>query len=224
MDIQNNLFSAIRTLKDAMALVGGCSNPKKMPGLSYGLPTDECHTGMKLKVIPNTVCYGCYADKGHYKQYEIAIKKAQYRRLESISNPLWIKAMIYILNHSKSILDTGVFRWHDSGDIQSPDHLHKIIQIARRTPHIKHWLPTKEARDVRNYPGPVPRNLVIRLSGTFVDGPPPKYRHTSVATTDVDKVTCFASLPKNHPNKQKGCQSCRKCWDAAIKNVAYFKH
>ena len=58
MDIQNNLFSAIRTLKDAMALVGGCSNPKKMPGLSYGLPTDMCNTGMKLKVIPNTVCYG----------------------------------------------------------------------------------------------------------------------------------------------------------------------
>ena len=219
MDVQNNLFSAIRTLKDAMALVGGCSNPKKMPGLSYGLPTDECHTGMKLKVIPNTVCYGCYADKGHYKQYKIAVKKAQYRRLESISNPLWIKAMIYILNHSKSILDTGVFRWHDSGDIQSVEHLDKIVRIAIATPDVKHWLPTKESNWIQKYANPIPKNLVIRLSGSFVDGKEPiSWSHTSTVVTDEDKATCRAFENGGE------CGDCRQCWDDTVKNVSYFNH
>ena len=219
MDIQNNLFSAIRTLKDAMALVGGCSKPKKMPGLSYGLPTDMCNTGMKLKVIPNTVCYGCYADKGHYKQYEVAIKKAQYRRLESISNPRWIEAMIYILNHQKSIVDTGVFRWHDSGDIQSVEHLDKIVQIAIATPHVKHWLPTKESNWIQKYANPIPKNLVIRLSGTFVDGKAPTtYPNTSTVVTNEDDATCRAF------ENDGECGECRQCWDFSVKNVSYHKH
>ena len=228
MNIINNL-NPILTLKQALDIIGGMSFTRKMEVPSTGLAIKYCRTGKKLRVLVDkkgrkTVCADCYAGKGAYIQYEYNVAPAQERRLKAIDHPRWVDAFVYILTHQKQILKHKAFRWHDSGDIQSPDHLHKIIQIARRTPHIKHWLPTKEARDVRNYPGPVPRNLVIRLSGTFVDGPPPKYRHTSVATTDVDKVTCFASLPKNHPNTQKGCQSCRKCWDATIKNVVYFNH
>jgi len=49
MDIQNNLFSAIRTLKEAMEIVGQLSKSSKT-GLSIGLPTDECYTGGKLRL------------------------------------------------------------------------------------------------------------------------------------------------------------------------------
>ena len=229
MDIINNIIP-IATLKQALDIVGGISFPEKMPIPSTGLPIKNCRTGKILRAMKKdkkgrvTVCSNCYAGKGSYVQYAYNVLPAQERRLVAIDNPRWVDAFVYILKHSKKILQEKVFRWHDSGDIQSPDHLDKIVQIARQTPEIRHWLPTKEAKDVRNYPGRIPKNLVIRLSGTFVDGPPPKYRHTSVATSDVSKVTCFASLPKEHPNKQKGCQSCRQCWDATVNNVAYFNH
>ena len=54
-----------------------------MPGLSYSLPAWECQTGAKLRKIPGTPCFGCYALKGNYIRYP-AIKKAQYFRLSSL--------------------------------------------------------------------------------------------------------------------------------------------
>jgi hypothetical protein len=228
MEIINNI-NPILTLKQALDIIGGMSFPRKMEVPAIGLPIKYCRTGKKLRVLQDkkgrvTVCSNCYAGKGAYIQYEYNVAPAQERRRIAIDNPRWVDAFVYILTHQKQILKHKAFRWHDSGDIQNPDHLDKIVQIARRTPNIRHWLPTKEANDVRNYKGDIPDNLVIRLSGTFVDGSPPNFKHTSVATSDVDKVTCNASLPKDHPNTQKGCQSCRKCWDATVKNVAYFNH
>ena len=52
--------------KEAWTLVGGLSKPSKMPGWSIGIPAAECKTGNKLKLIPNSVCSGCYAEKGCY--------------------------------------------------------------------------------------------------------------------------------------------------------------
>lgn len=229
MDVLNNL-EPITTLKKALDIVQGISSPGKMPVPAYNLPIDKCRTGSILRALKKdkkgriTVCSNCYAGKGNYKRYEKNILPALYRRLESINNPRWVDAFVYILTHQKQIKQHKVFRWHDSGDIQSPDHLEKIVQIAKRTPHIKHWLPTKESGDIKNYKGKIPKNLVVRLSGTFVDGKPPTYTHTSIATSDVDRVTCLASLPKDHPNTQEGCQDCRQCWDSNVKNIAYYNH
>ena len=219
MDIKNMLVQVlINTLKAAVDLVGGFSKTKKMPGWSYGVPTDMCNTGMKLKKIPNSVCADCYADKGSYQMYP-AVKVAQYRRLDSISHPQWVEAMIYVMTHSKQILRDKVFRWHDSGDIQGLEHLDKIVRIAIATPDIKYWLPTKESNWIQKYDKPIPKNLVIRLSGTFVDGKEPmSWSHTSTVVTDKDKATCRAF--------ENGgmCGDCRQCWDGTVKNVSYFKH
>ena len=219
MDIKNKLGQVlINTLKAAWDLVGGFSKTKKMPGWSYGVPTDMCNTGMKLKEIPNSVCADCYADKGSYRRYP-AVKVAQYRRLDSISHPQWVEAMIYVMNHSKQILRDKVFRWHDSGDIQGLEHLDKIVRIAIATPDIKYWLPTKESNWIQKYDKPIPKNLVIRLSGTFIDGKEPtSWSHTSTVVTNKDAATCRAF--------ENGgmCGDCRQCWDDTVKNVSYFKH
>ena len=219
MDIKNKLGQVlINTLKAAWDLVGGFSKTKKMPGWSYGVPTDMCNTGMKLKEIPNSVCADCYADKGSYRRYP-AVKVAQYRRLDSISHPQWVEAMIYVMNHSKQILRDKVFRWHDSGDIQGLEHLDKIVRIAIATPDIKYWLPTKESNWIQKYDKPIPKNLVIRLSGTFIDGKEPtSWSHTSTVVTNKDAATCRAF--------ENGgmCGDCRQCWDGTVKNVSYFKH
>ena len=51
--------------KEAWQLVGGLSKPSKMPGWSIGIPAKECKTGAKLRLIPNSVCEGCYLSLIH---------------------------------------------------------------------------------------------------------------------------------------------------------------
>ena len=219
MNIKNNLSVPIHTLKAAKDIVGGWTVTSKMPTISYSLPAEECITGSKLRKIKDTVCSNCYAMKGNYVRYRKAIKPAMYKRLASIVSPSWVDAMIYIMKNQKSVVSSGVFRWHDSGDIQSPDHLDKIVRIAIATPEIRHWLPTKESNLIQRYDKPIPKNLVIRLSGTFVDGTVPiSWSHTSTVVSDKDQATCRA-----FENDGK-CGDCRQCWDAAVKNVAYCNH
>jgi hypothetical protein len=60
------------------------SKPSKMPGWSIGLPAKECKTGKSLRLIPDSVCYDCYALKGCYV-FKV-VQDAQYRRLAAISS------------------------------------------------------------------------------------------------------------------------------------------
>jgi len=213
----NNLETQITTIKQALDIVQGLTKTDKMPSLSYSIPANECKKGSKLRLIAGSVCSTCYALKGNYKRYPAIIQK-QYKRLESISNPLWVKAMIFLIQNKKNIQDTGVFRWHDSGDIQNINHFEKILQVVKATPNIKHWLPTKESQLVKQYKGKIPDNLVIRLSGSMIDGKAPIFKNTSTVTTDKNIATCRA-----FENSGK-CGTCRKCWDKNIKNITYYIH
>jgi len=108
------------------------------------------------------------------------------------------------------------FRWHDAGDVQSHDHMQKILTVCRLTPDTMHWLPTQE-RSYLPDPEEVPSNLVIRLSGSKIDGPAPTaWTHTSSV------VTKNASCPA--PKQGGKCRNCRKCWTKSFANVSYSKH
>ena len=109
--------------KEARRITGGLSDPGKMPEGSYNLPAAECQTGAKLRLIPDTPCYKCYAFKGNYKRFP-AVQKALYRRLASLTHPQWVEGMTTLVKKIKH------FRWHDSGDIQSVDHLKKILKFV----------------------------------------------------------------------------------------------
>ena len=41
----------MKTLKEAKAIVGGLSNPSKMPDYGYGLSAFDCAVGSKLRLI-----------------------------------------------------------------------------------------------------------------------------------------------------------------------------
>jgi hypothetical protein len=210
----------ITTLIQAKKLVGGgLTATTKMPTLSYSLPAKECKQGAKLRKIKGSVCSTCYAQKGNYIRYP-AISIAQYRRLDSISQPYWVTAMVFLIGNSTITRDSKLFRWHDSGDLQSTEHFKKIIEIAKALPNITFWLPTKEKRIIENITnGKVPKNLVIRLSGSMIDGKAPiTIFNTSTVTTDKDSATC-----RSFENQGK-CGECRKCFDSTIKNVSYLKH
>jgi len=218
MNIQNNLTVPIKTLKQASEIIGGYTVTSKMPTISYSISAKDCKTGSKLRKIKNSVCSDCYALKGNYVRYAKNIEKAQNKRLKAIFSKDWTNAMIYIMNHQKQVIKSGLFRWHDSGDIQSMEHLQKIVDIAKSTPNIKHWLPTKESNIIKNFKGDIPKNLIIRLSGSFINGKAPIYKNTSTVTTDKDKATC-----RSFENNGQ-CKDCRKCWDSSIQNISYLNH
>ena len=194
---------------EALKIVGGLSKPSKMPGWAYGLPAKECKTGSKLVKVPGSVCHGCYALKGCYV-FKV-VQDAQYRRLESTRSPLWVGAMALVINSKKS----KVFRWHDSGDVQDEAHLLKIFAVAKLTPTVKHWMPTREAW-VKHFLPECPENLIIRFSGTMIDQPAiDSWPHTSTVSTNPENRTCPA------PDQDNECKDCRACWEKKKKNICY---
>jgi len=203
-------------IKQSKKIIISLSKPDKMPGYAYGLPAWECKTGAKLVKVPGSVCAGCYALKGNYARFP-EIKKSQYKRLASISRPEWVKAMAVVIN-SKAVAQHGYFRWHDAGDIQSPEHLQKIFEVCKLTPSVKHWMPTREAQFLKDIdPAQVPDNLIIRMSSHMIDqGPVTFWPHTS--TVGSSTRTCPA------PDQGGKCGSCRTCWNKEIPNIEYGKH
>ena len=196
--------------KEAWALVGGLSKPSKMPGWSIGIPAKECKTGAKLRLIPNSVCEGCYALKGCYV-FKV-VQEAQYKRLEAIKHPDWVLAMATLINSKKP----DVFRWHDSGDVQDVQHLEKIFEVCKLTPAKRHWMPTREAW-IKDHMHKAPANLVVRFSSPMVDqGPVKSWANTSTVSTK--SRSCPA------PDNINECGSCRACWNPEVKNIEYGKH
>jgi hypothetical protein len=213
-------------VKIASEIVGGLSRPSKMPGFAYSIPAEKCKIGSKLRKVKNSVCEKCYALKGRYAFPKV--KNALQRRLESISDPRWVDAMAFLVNfYGKKGHD--VFRWHDSGDLQSVEHLRKIFAVCEKTPGVKHWLPTREWAIVREA-GEAPRNLNIRLSAYMVGsviGPETMALHGSTSSAVMEKSkaieaqfhVCHATTTDVHE-----CGSCRACWLRSVPVVVYAKH
>ena len=196
--------------KEARKITGGLSAPSKMPGPAYNLPAWQCITGAKLVKVNGSVCAGCYALKGRYRFKNV--QDALGRRAASIMHPDWIDAMVALISGHE------YFRWHDSGDIQSVEHLKRIFEVCKRTPFTRHWMPTREARFLRLMdPDIIPSNLIIRMSSHMIDqGPVTFWPWTSTVSTK--SKTCPA---QDQGNK---CRSCRACWDRSVSNVTYPKH
>ena len=199
--------------KEASKITGGLSAPGKMPEGSYNLPASACQTGAKLREIPGTPCYGCYAFKGRYNFPNV--KDALSRRLDSITHPQWVEAMAVLIKGKKH------FRWHDSGDLQGPEHLKKIFEVCKLTPETQHWLPTQERKLLTFLdPAIIPTNLIIRLSNAKNDTKPGNaWTHWS---TVVTKPRAGHICPA--PEQGNNCGSCRACWSKDVREVQYRKH
>lgn len=195
-----------------------------MPGYSFGISAKKCVTGAKLAKVKGSVCHGCYALKGFYMMP--GVKKAHAKRLKAIKSKSWTQYMIAMIT-KKVKASEPYFRWHDSGDIQSVDHLAKIIEIVRATPQIHHWMPTREYKFVENYlesGGAIPDNLVIRLSAHMINGKVPDIKGLPVSSVSTsDSVYPDANqCPARH--QDNACGDCRSCWDPKVNHVSYHKH
>ena len=207
------------TLKQAKQDAGTLGHPSKMPGLSYGLPASACKAGSRLAKVCDSVCSECYALNGNYQYPSVTI--SQNTRLNAMRKDLasWKRAMIRQISH---YAQEPYFRWHDSGDIQSANHLHAIFDIAIALPHIRFWLPTKETAIVRRVlkTRDCPDNLAIRISARMIDGKAPKAPNTSTVHRDA-KAQGYACPA---PTTGGECGKCRACWSKDVPNVSYHFH
>lgn len=207
----------INSLKFEWDYVGGLSKTTKMPGYSYGIPAANCRTGSKLRKVKGSICSKCYARKGFYVMTNV--EAAYVKRLKAIKKPRWVECMVCLLN-SPEVSKVPFFRWHDSGDVQDEAHLRKIFEVCEGTPHLKHWLPTKESWVLKHK---APENLVVRLSLPMIDQMPFEGAKFLSAASYSKGVT----LPDLHcPAQSQGnqCLNCRACWDPSNKHISHEVH
>ena len=207
-------------LKQAREIVVSLGNAGKMPCPTYNTPAILCKTGSKLRKIKGSTCHNCYAMKGNYLFPSVA--KGLKKRFNAFNHPRFVEGMSMMINHYAK--KSGYFRWFDSGDLRDIIMLNKIIIICENTPKIKHWLPTREVKIVKDYLKiykKFPKNLVVRVSAPMIDGEPLKsFRWTS--SVHQNKKPIGHDCPSRF--QQNKCMDCRACWDKRVRNVSYHKH
>jgi hypothetical protein len=142
----------------------------------------------------------------------------------------WADAMAFQISWHCRKLAENYHRWFDAGDLSSIEMLEAIVLVCEKTPHIKHWLPTREAKIVaqwRKQGGVEPANLVIRQSSTMIGDKPKRAPNTSTVHVKgtFDAAVYGRDCPKaNHTHATNSCENCRACWDKSIPNVSYQFH
>ena len=215
-----NIFNSI---KEAELAVGNLSRPSKMPSYAWSISARRCNVGSKLAKVKGSVCEGCYALKGRYmfSNTQDALER-RYNAWDS-DRAKWVDAMIYLMHNKQHIVNAGVFRFFDSGDIQGSAMLDDINTVAWASPTIRFWLPTKEYKLVKNYDKEIAPNLVIRVSAPTVDKGFSGYTHIStVYSKDNIDTAKGAVCPASKQDNQ--CGSCRACWDDKVSEVSYIAH
>ena len=204
-----------------------------MPWYGFSTSALDCQTGSKLREVKNSVCSKCYACRGNYCFSNV--KESHTKRLDATKDPRFVEAMTTVIttlyNRGKKTyklngkdVKENRFRWHDSGDIQSLEHLEKINQIAINCHFIDFWLPTKEIgytnQFLKKHKEFAP-NLTVRVSNPMIGETfkkaPMGLPFSTVNVTDNNIMQCSA------PQQDNKCLDCRMCWDKD-KNVNYKAH
>lgn len=197
------------------------SGTKKMPCKSWSLPAIKTCPGAFENGELVDVCSNCYADKGFYVMK--TVQAPRLHNMEDWKRENWADDMVELLKNRK------LFRWFDSGDMYVIGLANKIFEVIKRTPHCKHWLPTrmykfKKFKKILNKINSLP-NVAVRLSSDSVIG---VRIHVQgfVTSTVVSKYTLGLDgvwLCPSSKNEGK-CGTCRACWDKEVETVAYIDH
>ena len=205
-------------IKDAKEIIVSLGKAGKMPCPTYNTPAKLCVTGSKLRKIKGSTCHKCYAMRGNYLYPNVA--QGLEKRFNAFKNPQFVEAMTLMIK----AYATSHFRWFDSGDLADMEMLKKIIAVCKNTPKIKHWLPTREATIIKDYLKiykEFPKNLIVRVSATMIDGKPSKSFRWTSSVHYKEKPIGHDCPSRFQDNK---CMDCRACWNRKIKNVSYHKH
>jgi hypothetical protein len=142
----------------------------------------------------------------------------------------WIDAMVAAIHDS----GTRYFRVHDSGDTFSTAYAECWLEVCRRLPAIRFWIPTRAwqqpsgalpvfdpllaaLRQLASLP-----NVTVRPSAlNFGDLPPIVAGLHADSTADV-KAAGIRQCPA--PQQGGQCGPCRLCWTAKGVPVSYARH
>lgn len=208
------------TYEQAIEIIHSLGFASKMPCHTYSISARNCHRGGMLRQVEGSVCSKCYAMRGNFARP--TIQEGLNKRQEAMQHPKWTEAMALVLTYKEH---SGHFRWFSSGDLQSLADLIKICDVCRRTPHIKHWLPTHEVGILGAFKRAgftYPTNLTVRLSGDMINKEPPKALLKNLGVVGGAVNTHTYSCPSSKQDNE--CRTCRKCWDKRVKMVTYKKH
>ena len=216
------------TLKSAIEQAGKVSlGNGKMPGSTFAISATKCKTGGKLAKIKDSTCSRCYALKleklrPSVHQGWLANYIKAYRLIES-DPAQWSRACAFQIERAYKKSGEPYHRWFDSGDLQSSAMLSAIAETARLTPHVKHWLPTREAKLVQDWMARnvCPDNLIIRVSATMIGDSPRNAELTSTVHRKGDSPIGHACPASKQGNQ---CGACRACWSDTVRNVSYPLH
>ncbi len=213
------------TLKESLEAGRISTGNTKMPGSTFAISAKHCNVGGKLAQIKGSVCHKCYALK--LQSFRPTVNAGWTGNLDKANRMIkadparWVAYITFQINKAFEKTGEPYHRWFDSGDLQSVEMLDAICAVARATPHIRHWLPTRETKVVKDFTGVIPDNLMIRISSPMVDDKPIKawpWTSTVHKTTDPVGHVCPAR------NQGNACGSCRACWSDDVPNISYPLH
>lgn len=180
---------------------------------------DTCPGSIESPGVLVDACKGCYATTGNYRYPNVKAprehNKIDWQRLE------WVDDMVQALDSDR------YFRWFDSGDIYALGLAEKILEVMKRTPWCKHWVPTRMhkfpkfalvLREMQALP-----NVSVRFSSDSVTGEYTKKLHGSVIIPTPEDVKKGMTLCEAYAHNGK-CNGCRACYDKTVKTIAYPAH
>jgi hypothetical protein len=200
----------------------------KMPGTTFAVSATKCNVGGKLAQIKGSTCHKCYALKLERLRPSVAMgwssNYMKATRMIAEQPEQWAKGMAFQITKLAEKTGELYHRWFDGGDLASLSMLEAIVLVAKLTPTIKHWLPTREAAIVKAFlaKNTFPTNLIVRISSTMVDDKPiAGHEYTS---TVHSKGAAHAGQACEARSRGNQCGPCRACWDHRVANVSYPLH
>lgn len=193
----------------------------KLDGIrSWSLQALEtCPGSIESPGVLVDACKGCYATTGNYNYPNVkaprAFNKEDWQRLT------WVEDMVQALDSDR------YFRWFDSGDMFSLGLAEKMLEVMKRTPWVKHWLPTR----MHKFPKfalvlaemQALSNVMVRPSSDSIRGEFIVGTHGSVIVENAAVVPDGATLCRAYENAGK-CSGCRSCYNKAVPVIAYPAH
>jgi len=164
-------------------------------------------------------CAGCYATDGNYRFANVKNSRAHNKK--DWPRLAWTDDMVAELQKD------DYFRWFDSGDMYTLALAEKILEVMKRTPWVKHWLPTRmhkfpKFRQVLTDMQAL-KNVSVRFSSDSVTGEYTKGLHGSVIVPTPGDAKRGVKLCGAYDNNGQ-CGPCRACYDKRVKVIAYPAH
>lgn len=219
------------------------SKASKMPCLSWSLPalltcpgSSESYKNYSgqlqdwqnafdsdAKLVPS--CQGCYATTGNYLYKNV--KAVREHNMQDWQKPDWASKMVATIKHEK------YFRFFDSGDVYCVELAEKILEVCKRCPDTKFWIPSLawqivEIENVLLDINALPNVVVRGSTGKVISSKNEiKYSHypSSYVVANAEDVKGSRGLVVCRSFERSGkCGSCRACWNIKVGTVLYPAH